>query len=74
MPTLWVYAARDPFYSGAVSRQLFEAFTGAGGNGRYHYVETHTLASGHAVATDATLWQQEAGAFLAALDQPTPSP
>ena len=36
VPTLWVYAARDPFYSGAVSRQLFEAFTGAGGNGRYH--------------------------------------
>ena len=53
-----------------MGRQFFEAFTGAGGNGRYHYVEAHTLASGHAVATDATLWQQEAGAFLAALDGP----
>jgi pimeloyl-ACP methyl ester carboxylesterase len=74
VPTLWVHAARDPFYSDAVSRQLFEAFTGAGGNGRYHYVEAHTLASGHAVATDATLWAQQAGDFLAALDRPAPTP
>ena len=74
VPTLWVYAARDPFYSDAVSRQLFDAFTGGGGNGRYHYVEAHTLPSGHAVATDATLWQQEAGDFLAALDRPVPTP
>jgi pimeloyl-ACP methyl ester carboxylesterase len=74
VPTLWVYAARDPFYSSAVSRQLFEAFTGAGGNGRYHYVETHTLPSGHAVATDATLWQQEAGAFLETLGRAAPTP
>ena len=74
VPTLWIYAARDPFYSGVVSRQFFEAFTGAGGNGQYHDVQTHTLASGHAVATDATLWQQEASAFLAALYWPTRSP
>jgi pimeloyl-ACP methyl ester carboxylesterase len=74
VPTLWVHAARDPFYSGAVTRQLFEAFTGAGGDGRYHHVETHTLTSGHAVATDATLWSQEAGDFLAALDRPAPAP
>jgi pimeloyl-ACP methyl ester carboxylesterase len=71
-PALWIHAARDPFYSGAVTRRLFDAFTSAGGNGRYHYVETHTLASGHAVATDARLWQEEAAAFLATLDGPIP--
>jgi pimeloyl-ACP methyl ester carboxylesterase len=70
LPTLWVYAARDPFYSEAVTRQLFDAFSEAGGKGRYYQVATHTLASGHAVATDASLWQDEANAFLASLDGP----
>lgn len=69
-PTLWIHAARDPFYADAVTRELFAAFTGAGGTGRYDFVETHTLPNGHLVATDASLWQQQAGAFLDALDAP----
>jgi pimeloyl-ACP methyl ester carboxylesterase len=37
-PALWVYAARDAQLPGPLSRQLFEAFTTAGGNGQYVYV------------------------------------
>lgn len=73
-PTLWIHAARDPFYTDAVTRGFFDAFAGAGGRGRYHFVETHTLPSGHAVATEPALWQQEADAFLASLDGPPPAP
>jgi pimeloyl-ACP methyl ester carboxylesterase len=74
VPTLWIYAARDPFYSGGVTRQFFDAFTAAGGKGEYLFVESHTLPSGHAVATDATLWRPSAETFLAGLPAPAPSP
>jgi pimeloyl-ACP methyl ester carboxylesterase len=37
-PTLWVYAARDPFYAEPLTRQLFEAFTTGGGQGQYFFI------------------------------------
>lgn len=50
---------------------LFDSFTAAGGKGSYVYVQSHTLPSGHAAATDPTFWRQPAEAFLAELDAPT---
>lgn len=67
-PTLWVYAARDPFYDETVTRQFFESFTAAGGKGDYFYVQSHTLPIGHSVATDSALWQQRVDVFLDGLD------
>jgi pimeloyl-ACP methyl ester carboxylesterase len=61
-PTLWIYAARDPFYAGPLTRQLFEAFTSAGGEGHYVYVQEHSLPSGHVPPVD--LWHGDAERFL----------
>lgn len=61
-PTLWVYAARDPFYVEPLTRQLFEAFTTAGGQGQYYYIPEHALPNGHVPPVD--LWKGEAERFL----------
>ena len=61
-PTLWIYAARDPFYAEPLTRQLFGSFTGAGGQGQYFFIPEHTLQSGHVPPVD--LWKGEAERFL----------
>ncbi len=70
-PTLWIYAARDPFYEDTepITRRLFDSFVAAGGKGDYFFVASHTLPMGHLVATDAKLWDQRVDAFLEALDR-----
>jgi dienelactone hydrolase len=67
-PALWIYAARDPFYDAAAPRQLFDAFKGAGGQGEFVFIDTHTLPTGHAVASDARLWRSAVEAFLAGVE------
>jgi pimeloyl-ACP methyl ester carboxylesterase len=64
-PTLWVHADADPFYPEAVTRQFFEAYTAAGGAGRYVQVRNHKLQTAHVPPVE--LWQAEADKFLAAL-------
>ena len=61
-PTLWVYAARDPFYAEPLTRPLFELFTAAGGQGQYFFIPEHALPSGHVPPVD--LWKAEAERFL----------
>jgi dienelactone hydrolase len=65
-PTLWVYAARDPYYDEAVTRQFFESFTGSGGKADYFLVQSPA----HTVAGDSALWQQQVDVFLKRLDAP----
>jgi hypothetical protein len=36
VPSLWVYASRDPFYSEAVTRGMFDSFVQDGGAGKYY--------------------------------------
>lgn len=67
-PSLWIYAARDPFYSEATSREFFRAWRDAGGRGEYFFVAGHTLASGHMVASDIALWRKPADEFLKTID------
>jgi pimeloyl-ACP methyl ester carboxylesterase len=74
VPTLWIYAARDPFYGPVPTRAFFDAFISGGAKGNYVFVETHTLGSGHMVATDGSLWQQPADALLRELDPPAAPP
>ena len=35
-PTLWIYIENDTFFGPDLSRQMFDAYTGAGGNAEYH--------------------------------------
>ncbi|HEX7182986.1 MAG TPA: hypothetical protein VF756_14180 [Thermoanaerobaculia bacterium] len=68
-PSVWVYAARDPFYREGVPRELFRSWQDAGGQGELVFINEHSLSSGHMVATNATLWERQVDAFLKAIDQ-----
>ncbi len=61
-PTLWVYAARDPFYPDSITRQFFSAYKSGGGAGRYLFIADHPPESGHTPALN--LWQADAEKFL----------
>jgi pimeloyl-ACP methyl ester carboxylesterase len=66
-PSLWIYGARDPFYKEGVPRQLLESWQKAGGKAEYVFVAEHSLQSGHMVASNAGLWEQQMNAFLKTL-------
>ena len=61
-PTLWVYAARDPFYPDPITRQFFSAWKSGGGAGRYLFIADHPSASGHTPGLG--LWEGDAVKFL----------
>jgi pimeloyl-ACP methyl ester carboxylesterase len=69
VPTLWIYGSRDPFYSEAKTRGMFDAFRQNGGVGKYVLVSNHTLPTGHNVGQAPELWEREAGDFLASLEE-----
>jgi hypothetical protein len=67
VPTLWIYAARDPFYEEATTRQWFKAFTDAGGKGEYVYISDHSLENGHWVINSLALWEAAVDKYLSQL-------
>ena len=71
-PSVWIYAARDPLYDEATTREFFRSYREAGGRGEYVFVRDHALPSGHNVASALPLWQSAVEAFLKSLDS-TPS-
>ena len=64
VPSVWIYAARDPLYDEATTRELFRAYREAGGRGDYVFVRDHALPSGHNVASALPLWQSAVEEFL----------
>ena len=67
-PSVWVYAARDPLYDEATTREFFRAYREAGGRGEYVFVRDHPLPSGHNVASALPLWQSAVDGFLKNVD------
>jgi dienelactone hydrolase len=64
-PSLWLYAARDSFYSLPYSRVNFDAFAAAGGFGSF---KTYTRAAGlngHFLINDPVLWGADVEAYIA---------
>jgi len=69
-PSVWFYAARDPFYKDGVAQELHKYWTDAGGKGEFFYIADHNLQSGHVVATNPTLWSKQVQALLSKIDAP----
>jgi pimeloyl-ACP methyl ester carboxylesterase len=69
-PSVWFYAARDPFYKDGVAQELHKYWTDAGGKGEFVYIADHNLQSGHVVATNPTLWSKQVQALLSKIDTP----
>jgi pimeloyl-ACP methyl ester carboxylesterase len=67
-PSVWIYAARDPLYDEATTREFFRAYREAGGRGEYVFVRDHALPSGHNVASSLPLWRSPVDTFLKGLD------
>jgi pimeloyl-ACP methyl ester carboxylesterase len=68
VPSIWIYAARDPFYSENAPRELLRAWREAGGQAEYIFVAEHQLPSGHAIASNAALWERQVDTFLSAIE------
>ena len=67
-PSVWFYAARDPFYKDGVAQGLHKYWTDAGGKGEFIYITDHNLQSGHFVATNPSLWSKQVEALLTKID------
>lgn len=63
VPTLWLYAENDSYFPPALSREMADAFTGAGGRAQYVLLPA-TGAEGHA-AIRGDDWRGPLAAFVA---------
>lgn len=64
-PSLWIYARNDSFYSVAYSESNFDAFTAAGGLGRFELYARAAGLNGHFIHNDADRWGPAVAAYLA---------
>ena len=67
VPTIWIYAARDPNYGGSSARDLFRFWQEAGGKGEFLFIEQHNLPNPHAALGAPALWSSQVEAFLQTL-------
>lgn len=65
--SLWLYGVNDSFYSLPYSRDLFAAFSAAGGLGSFHEFDRGPGRNGHFLVNDPDLWAASVDAFLAQL-------
>jgi pimeloyl-ACP methyl ester carboxylesterase len=68
MPTMWFYAARDPFYNEGVAQELHRAWQAGGGRGELTFLAEHTLPNAHLAIAELPLWEKPADAFLKELE------
>lgn len=64
-PTLWLYGEDDLFYPIAHSRQNFEAFRGAAGEGTFMTWTVPGQRAGHALISHRELWRDAVDRYLA---------
>lgn len=67
-PTIWIYAARDPFYNDAAPRALLKAWQDAGGRAEFVWIGEHSVPNPHAALASPPLWQKQLDAFLNTLE------
>lgn len=67
VPSIWFYAARDPFFAEGTPQELAQAWLDAGGKAEFVYIENHSLANPHALPSSPVLWSRQLDAFLKAV-------
>lgn len=67
VPSIWIYADRDPFYNEAGRQGLLKAWRDAGGKAEYLLITDHSLPNAHGVPSNATYWESQVDAFLKSL-------
>ena len=66
VPMLWLYIENDTFFGPELSKRMYSAFTGAGGNAEYHLFPPHGSDGHFFIGTpDAVpIWSPVVSAFL----------
>ena len=64
VPTLWFYAARDPFYKDGVPQELRRYWQDAGGRSEFVFIAEHSLPNAHLALSDPKPWEPQADALL----------
>jgi len=67
VPTIWIYAARDPFYNDGGREAMVRAWRDAGGKAEYVFIAEHTLPNPHLVPGSPALWRTQMEAYLRGL-------
>ena len=68
MPTVWIYAVRDPLYKEGVPAELVRAWREAGGQAEFVNITEHSLPNAHLVPSEGALWERPMDAFLKQFD------
>lgn len=64
VPSIWLYAARDPFYAEGTPQELVQAWRAAGGKAEFVFITNHSLQNPHALPSSPMLWSRQLDAFL----------
>jgi dienelactone hydrolase len=67
-PMLWLYGEQDPFYYLSHSKLNFEAFTRAGGKGRFESFSVPGHNAGHSLISHPALWSDHVTRYLQSME------
>jgi len=67
-PTIWFYAARDPFYKAGMPQELHRYWQDAGGRAEFVFIAEHSLPNPHLALSDTALWGRQVDAFLKTME------
>jgi len=72
-PTLWLYAANDPLYGEAITRQFHADYIGGGGHADYRVLTDPRIENGHLIIQESPLWAFAADGVLARVGDSQPA-
>jgi pimeloyl-ACP methyl ester carboxylesterase len=67
-PSIWFYAARDPFYKDGVAQELHRYWQDAGGRAEFVFVAEHSLPNAHLALNNTALWGRQVDALLKTME------
>ena len=70
MPTLWIYAVRDPLYQDGLPAELVRSWREAGGQAEFVNVTEHSLPNAHLIPSEGALWDQQLDMFMKQFEPP----
>jgi dienelactone hydrolase len=70
VPTIWIYAVRDPLYKDTFPPELLRSWREAGGQAEFVHITEHSMPNAHQVPSDATLWGRQMDVFMKLIESP----
>lgn len=70
VPTMWIYAVRDPLYRDDFPPEMLRAWREPGGQAEFVHITEHSLPNAHLVPSEAGLWARQMDAFMKRIEAP----